>query len=226
MAYDDDTRRARKGRAPLFLTFEGCDGTGKTTQARLLADGMGAVLTSDPKGTGYGREITDIAIREADGWPQAFAFLSARAKLTEDVIMPALRSGRDVVCDRFMDSTFVYQGMLGGIGTESLKGMTMAASHGVRPGITVLLRFDDLGCLHERIARRAGLTGAVPDRFDGMGLDGMKAVQDGFMSLAEAEPERFIVVGCDGRSVEEIHANITDRVSARLASWEGDTPAL
>lgn len=211
-AFHNDTRTEHN---PLFITFEGCDGTGKTTQAGLLAADMDALLTSDPKGTDYGRRITDMAIAQADGWPQTFAFLSARAKLTEDVIMPALRSGRDVVCDRFMDSTFVYQGMLGGIGNDRLHDMTMMASHGIRPDITILLRFNDLECLHGRIARRAAMTGTEPDRFDGMDVAGMKAVQDGFLSLAEAEPERFIVIGCDGRSVDDIHMDIAERVSEK-----------
>lgn len=200
----------------VFITFEGCDGTGKTTQSRLLADDMHALLTSDPKGTVYGKQITDIAIAKADGWAQAFAFLSARAKLTEDVIMPALLTGRNVICDRFMDSTFVYQGILGGLNLSRLRDLTFIASHNIKPDLTIILRFNDLECLHERIVSRAKNEGSELDRFDAMSVSSMREVQDGFMSLASAEPWRFIVIDCDNRSVNEIHEDILKQVNERL----------
>lgn len=200
----------------VFITFEGCDGTGKTTQSKLLADDMHALLTSDPKGTVYGKQITDIAIAKADGWAQAFAFLSARAKLTEDVIMPALLTGRNVICDRFMDSTFVYQGILGGLNLSRLRDLTFIASHNIKPDLTIILRFNDLECLHERIVSRAKDEGSELDRFDAMSASSMREVQDGFMSLASAEPWRFIVIDCDNRSVNEIHEDILKQVNERL----------
>lgn len=200
----------------VFITFEGCDGTGKTTQSKLLADDMHALLTSDPKGTVYGKQITDIAIAKADGWAQAFAFLSARAKLTEDVIMPALLTGRNVICDRFMDSTFVYQGILGGLNLSRLRDLTFIASHNIKPDLTIILRFNDLECLHERIVSRAKDEGSELDRFDAMSANSMREVQDGFMSLASAEPWRFIVIDCDNRSVNEIHEDILKQVNERL----------
>lgn len=201
----------------VFITFEGCDGTGKTTQSKLLADDMHALLTSDPKGTVYGKQITDIAIAKADGWAQAFAFLSARAKLTEDVIMPALLTGRNVICDRFMDSTFVYQGILGGLNLSRLRDLTFIASHNIKPDLTIILRFNDLECLHERIISRAKDEGSELDRFDAMSVSSMREVQDGFMSLASAEPWRFIVIDCDNRSVNEIHEDILKQVNERLS---------
>lgn len=201
----------------VFITFEGCDGTGKTTQSKLLADDMHALLTSDPKGTVYGKQITDIAIAKADGWAQAFAFLSARAKLTEDVIMPALLTGRNVICDRFMDSTFVYQGILGGLNLSRLRDLTFIASHNIKPDLTIILRFNDLECLHERIVSRAKDEGSELDRFDAMSVSSMREVQDGFMSLASAEPWRFIVIDCDNRSVNEIHEDILKQVNERLS---------
>ena len=200
----------------VFITFEGCDGTGKTTQSKLLADDMHALLTSDPKGTVYGKQITDIAIAKADGWAQAFAFLSARAKLTEDVIMPALLTGRNVICDRFMDSTFVYQGILGGLNLSRLRDLTFIASHNIKPDLTIILRFNDLECLHERIVSRAKDEGSELDKFDAMSVSSMREVQDGFMSLASAEPWRFIVIDCDNRSVNEIHEDILKQVNERL----------
>jgi len=201
----------------VFITFEGCDGTGKTTQSKLLADDMHALLTSDPKGTVYGKQITDIAIAKADGWAQAFAFLSARAKLTEDVIMPALLTGRNVICDRFMDSTFVYQGILGGLNLSRLRDLTFIASHNIKPDLTIILRFNDLECLHERIISRAKDEGSELDRFDAMSVSSMREVQDGFISLASAEPWRFIVIDCDNRSVNEIHEDILKQVNERLS---------
>lgn len=201
----------------VFITFEGCDGTGKTTQSKLLADDMHALLTSDPKGTVYGKQITDIAIAKADGWAQAFAFLSARAKLTEDVIMPALLTGRNVICDRFMDSTFVYQGILDGLNLSRLRDLTFIASHNIKPDLTIILRFNDLECLHERIVSRAKDEGSELDRFDAMSVSSMREVQDGFMSLASAEPWRFIVIDCDNRSVNEIHEDILKQVNERLS---------
>lgn len=201
----------------IFITFEGCDGTGKTTQSKLLADDMNALLTSDPKGTDYGKKITDLAIADADGWAQAFAFLSARAKLTEDVIMPALLTGKNVVCDRFMDSTFVYQGILGGLDLGKLHDLTFISSHNIKPDLTILLRFKDLNCLHERIISRAKADGKELDRFDAMSVNSMREVQDGFMSLASAEPWRFIVVDCDNRTVNDIHEDILKQVNERLS---------
>lgn len=200
---------------PLFITFEGCDGTGKTTQAKLLANNMNALLTSDPKGTDYGREITDKAIANEHDWTLAFAFLSARAALTENIIIPALESGRTVICDRFMDSMLVYQGMLGGLDANLLAMFSLTASHGLKPDCTVLLTYDDVETMHSHIVMRARMQGERLDRFDRMDADHMRAVRNGFMRLADTEPDRFIVIHCDGKSIESIHSEILKKLEAK-----------
>lgn len=200
---------------PLFITFEGCDGTGKSTQAKLLANNMNALLTSDPKGTDYGREITDKAIANEHDWTLAFAFLSARAALTDNIIMPELKSGRTVICDRFMDSTLVYQGTLGGLDANLLTMFSLTASHDLKPDCTVLLMYDDVETMHSHVVMRARMQGERLDRFDRMDEDHMRTVQNGFMRLADAEPDRFIVIHCDGKSIESIHSEILKGLEAK-----------
>lgn len=198
---------------PLFITFEGCDGTGKSTQAKILANSMDALLTSDPKGTNYGKLVTDAAISEADGWALAFAFMSARAALVDNVIKPALQAGESVICDRFIDSTLVYQGVLGGLDMQALESMsTSYASAGIIPDLTIVLAYENLDDIHARIVSRAADSGVDMDRFDAMPVDMMRLVQDGFIRIASNNPSNHAIIQCDGKSVDDIHMDIIQSV--------------
>lgn len=208
---------------PMLITIEGCDGTGKTTQAKLLHESIkGSILTSDPKGTAYGKLITDEAIRTQDNdWTTAFAFLSARASLVNNVIKPALINDETIICDRFYDSNLVYQGVLGGLPITDIYDMSMKATGGIQPDCTVLLMFDDIETAHDRIIQRAKNTNQPLDRFDSMTVSSMKRLQDGFMSLIDdygslINSDRFMVIKCDNKSIDNIHMDIINGIISRF----------
>jgi dTMP kinase len=197
----------------MFVSFEGIDGAGKSTQARMLAETVGedAVLVREPGGTPAGERIREILKDPAlELTPRAelMLFLAARAELTEAVIKPALAAGRTVICDRFMDSTVAYQGAARGLGTELVATLNAIAVDGCAPDRTVLLRLET-GIAAGRGEERGGY-GA--DRFEREGDDFQSVIAGAFDALAAAEPERFVVIDAAG-GAGEVHA----RVLAALA---------
>jgi dTMP kinase len=193
--------RARSRGVPAarwFITVEGPDGAGKTTQAEILAgrlreQGLDVLLTREPGGTAIGDRIREILL-SADGeraatepLTDALLFNAARRQLVVDVIRPALEAGRTVVCARYADSTLAYQGYGAGVPLERLRDLEHAATCGLVPDLTILL---DLSV-------EAGLGRKGPDeitRFEGLDLAFHRRVRDGFLALAAASPERFVVV--------------------------------
>ncbi|HXH97228.1 MAG TPA: dTMP kinase, partial [Gaiellaceae bacterium] len=135
----------------MFVTFEGSDGSGKSTQAELLratlaAEGREVVLTREPGGTALGERIRELLLDEAelDGgamspWAEAALFAASRAQHVDQVILPALERGADVVCDRYVDSSLAYQGIARGLGIDEVLELNLAATHGLLPDVTVLL---------------------------------------------------------------------------------------
>jgi dTMP kinase len=158
----------------LFITFEGTDGSGKTTQIELLTEYLKdkdyqVVNTIEPGGTGLGDKIRNILLdrKNAGMSPRAetLLFQASRAELVSKVISPALDSGKIVICDRFYDSTIVYQGMARGLGTEEIVNMSLWATGGLEPDITFLLSID----------RENGLK-----RLSGESMDRIELEEDGF----------------------------------------------
>jgi len=190
-----------------FIALEGGEGTGKSTQARLLADAVGALLTHEPGGTDVGRVIRGLVL-DPDGAPldartEALLMLADRAEHVASVIRPALASGRTVVCDRFSGSTLAYQGYGRGLDLDGLAAMSRWAAGGLEPDVVVLL---DVA-----VGRRAG----VPDRMESEAAAFHQRVVEGYRALAAGDPTRWVVVDGSG-TVEEVAALVLKAVHERL----------
>ncbi|HKJ36891.1 MAG TPA: dTMP kinase [Solirubrobacterales bacterium] len=192
----------------MFVSFEGVDGAGKSTQAELLAGALGTetVLVREPGGTPAGERLRELLKDPGvalDPRAELLLFLAARAQLVEAVIRPALEAGRDVVCDRFMDSTVAYQGVARGLGAETVRELNAVAVAGCVPDRTLLLALDA-----GRAAGRGEARGDFgADRFEGAGEDFRGKVAAAFAEIATAEPERVTVV--DGSGTEaEVHGRV------------------
>jgi dTMP kinase len=191
----------------LFISLEGVDGSGKSTQARLLAEalGDGVVAIREPGGTEAAERIRGLlADPELALEPLAelMLFLAARADLTERVIRPALREGRDVVADRFSDSSVAYQGAARGLGVGEVIGLCEAATEGLWPDLTLLLRIDP----------EAGLGRAEgADRFESEGVELQRAVAAAYEEIAVIASDRVVALDATG-SVEEVHERVLDAV--------------
>lgn len=193
----------------LFVTLEGIDRSGKTTQTALLLDALGdeAVGVREPGGTPAGERVRDVlkdpAVRLS---PQAEAllFAAARAELVADVIRPALQAGRVVVSDRYLDSSLAYQGSARGLGVEEIERVNRFATGGLEPDLTILLDLDTAAA-----ASRAG----EDDRFEQEGADLQRRVHAAYEELAAAQPGRWRRVDAD-REPAEVHADVLDAVRA------------
>jgi dTMP kinase len=176
----------------MFVTFEGVDGSGKTTQAALLvehltATGRDVVATREPGGTALGEKIRGLLLdgEEPAPWAEAALFAAARAELAERVIRPALAASKDVVCDRFLDSSLAYQGAARGLGVERVLELNVAVAD-LTPDRTFVLSLDSEAA--------AGRTGSSPDRIEREDGAFRAAVADGYRQLAERFPERIVVL--------------------------------
>jgi len=191
----------------LFISLEGVDGSGKSTQARLLVEALGAetVAIREPGGTDAAERIRGLLADPAvalEPLAELLLFLAARADLTERVIRPALEAGRDVVSDRFSDSSVAYQGAARGLGVGEVISLCDTATDGLWPDLTVLLRLDpELG-----LGRADG-----EDRFEAEGLELQREVATAYEEIAIIASDRFVVVDAAG-SVEEVHARIMDAI--------------
>ena len=192
-----------------FITMEGVDGSGKTTQlqltARFLLDrGYDVVTTREPGGTKMAERIRGLVL-DADAAINArtevMLYLAARAEHVETVIKPALAEGKLVLCDRFADSTMVYQGFVRGIETDKVKALCEFAADGLQPDLTLLLDAAPEALLQRRADR------GVRDRFEQEGLEFQKKVRAGFLSLASAEPARIKKVNAL-QNAEAVQADI------------------
>jgi dTMP kinase len=195
--------------AGLFVTFEGIDRSGKTTQARMLVEALGpdAVAVREPGGTELGERVRGILKdpgAEIGPHAEALLFAAARAELCRGVIRPALESGRIVVSDRFLDSSLAYQGAARGLGVDEVLEVNRFATDGLVPDITILLALDPAAA-----ARRAG----EADRFEGEGAGLQARVAEAYERLVEAEPGRVRRVDAD-RPPEQVHAEVIAIVEA------------
>lgn len=194
-----------------FIAIEGGEGTGKSTQARLLAERLGAVLTREPGGTEVGERVRALVLDPAvavDPRAEALLMAAARAQHVAEVIEPALASGRNVVTDRFTGSSLAYQGVGRGLGVDWVAALSVFATAGLEPDLVVLL---DLPM--EVAAPR--LTEA-PDRMEQAGESFHTQVHAAFGQLAAADPAHWVVVPADG-TVDEVAARVWASVPANWA---------
>ncbi len=194
----------------MFVTFEGVDGSGKSTQAGLLteslrAEGRDVVATREPGGTPLGEEVRKLLLQGVDmsPWAEAALFAAARAELVERVIAPALVAGRDVVCDRYVDSSLAYQGIARGLGVDAVLGLNLPAIQGRLPDRTFLVLLDP-----ETARARSR---QPSDRIEREGADFQRKVEEAYRSLAAMFPERITTV--DG---ERPPHEIAEEVRGRL----------
>lgn len=207
----------------LFISFEGLDGSGKTTQMRRLAKRLRArghvvLETVEPGGTEIGGKIRqvllDAANQELSPIAELLLYFASRAQNVDERIGPALRRGEIVLADRFTDSTLVYQGCGRGLGAETVLALDRVACRGLKPDLTLLVDIDVETSLARARARNAAQP-AGETRMDEQSLEFHRKVYEAYQALAAGEPERIRRI--DGRAaIEEIELAIWDVVSAHV----------
>ena len=194
----------------MFVSFEGLDGCGKTTQARLLAaaleeTGVEVVLTREPGGTPLGEQIRDLVLHgdHVAPWAEAALYAAARAQHVEELIRPALACGATVVCDRYVDSSVAYQGAGRELGVEEVLALNLTAVGGLLPDLTFLVEID----VDAALAR----IGDKGDRIERAEAEFWPRVAEAYRALAARFPERYVVI--DGRrGIAEVSEEIRDHV--------------
>lgn len=204
----------------MFISFEGSEGCGKSTQiamleAALAARGREVQRVREPGGTPLGEEIRRLLKHSAAGEgmcaeAEILLFSASRAELTRSIILPALAGGQVVIADRFVDSTTVYQGIARGLPAAAVATVSAFATSGRLPDLTILL---DLEVAASRA--RTDSRGQQRDRFEREDDAFFEKVRRGYLELAAAQPERFLVIDAD-HSPEEIHRLVMDRVAQQL----------
>ncbi len=198
----------------LFLTFEGGEGSGKSTQIAMLRSAFDSlalpyVCIREPGGTRVGEEIREILLDPSHGFmsfrAELLLYEAARAQLVAEVIAPALKVGKIVLCDRFYDSTAAYQGHARGLPIEQIDGLNLFAADSLVPDLTILLDVDPL----VGIVRA---TGQGADRIEREGIEFHQRVRQGFLAIASSQPERFAVIDAS-LSPAEVHLAAISAVS-------------
>ena len=206
-----------------FITFEGGEGSGKSTQIQLLVDhlsralsGVAPVVTREPGGTDSAESIRQLLVTgKAERWraaTEAMLMSASRHEHVAHVLRPALAAGKLVICDRYNDSTRAYQGIVGGVPREDIEALNRLACGDLVPDLTILLDMDVAEGL-----RRASDRAGDESRFESKGLEFHQKVRTAFLDLAGRYPGRFVIVDA-GRSVETVAADIVDIVLPRLAT--------
>lgn len=210
-----------------FITFEGIEGCGKTTQIRmagefLSAQGVSVLVTEEPGGTALGAELRRILLNRATLDPceeaELFLFLADRAQHVREIIRPALRDGKWVLCDRFSDATLAYQGFGRGLDLDFVRRMCDFSSGALKPDRTLLFDLPvDVG-LKRALERVSRIEKAPPeDRFEREALTFHEKVKEGYLYLARGEPERFRVID-GGQTVMEVRRDVSFHLSDLLKS--------
>jgi len=194
-----------------FIALEGGEGSGKSTQARLLADELGAVATYEPGDTAVGAAIRALLLDPAtsglDDRAEALLMAADRAQHAHEVIRPALASGRHVVCDRFVASSIAYQGYGRGMPPDRIADLSAWATGGLLPDLTVLLDVP--------VDLAGARLSTTPDRFEAAGADFHERVADGYRTMAANDPAGWVII--DGRGpIEDVAAAVRAAVRERL----------
>lgn len=207
-----------------FITFEGGEGAGKSTQVRLLAEalhdkGIPVVTTREPGGSAGAEEIRTLLVEGPpgrwDGLSEALLHYAARRDHVQNTVLPALADGRWVISDRFNDSTIAYQGYGHGTDLEYLRALYRMVAGDLRPHLTIILDLPaDVGL------RRAGRRGGAEDRYERMAPEFHARLREGFLAIAAGEPDRCVVIDAaqpPERVHEDVLAALTERLSDRLS---------
>ena len=202
-----------------FITFEGPEGGGKSTHIKLLAEflraqGKDVLVTREPGGTRLAELIRSLVREEIEDPPvvrsEVLLFLAARAQVVSNVIRPALEKGVWVLCDRFSDSTFAYQGYGRGIDVELLRQLNDFATQGLIPDMTILLDVP-LEVSRSRLLERQANTNSSADRIEQAGEEFHRRLREGFLEMAKGAPQRFVVVD-SSKELEAVNKNIEEAV--------------
>ena len=204
----------------MFITFEGLDSSGKSTQAKLLAEelkeeGKQVVFLREPGGTGISEKIRAILLDrdhlEMDQLAELFLFSAARTQLVTEVIQPALSAGMIVLCDRFHDSTTAYQGYGRGLDLDAVKRINTVATKGLLPDVTFILDIPT-----SEIQRRRSRAKLDVDRMESSGLEFYEKVRKGYQAIARGEPKRCVLI--DGsKPLQELREEIWSILSTKLS---------
>jgi len=198
-----------------FIAFEGGEGCGKSTQAELLAEHLGAVLTREPGGTQFGERLRDMMLDHSTGRldprAEALVFAASRAHLVSTVIRPALEAGTIVLCDRYIDSSVAYQGVARGLGEQDVLTLNAWATQGLFPELTILLDVEpQYGLLRSE---------GVADRIESEDPLFHAKVAQAYLKIAEEHPERCVVIQANG-SEQEVHARVREALDRVLGKVE------
>ncbi len=211
-----DTQAPAQSRRGRFITFEGIDGAGKSTQiealrALIASKGFEAVLTREPGGTPLGEKIREMLLHdEMTATTETLLFFASRAEHVETKIKPAIEAGRWVLSDRFTDATYAYQAGGKGFPGERVEALENWTLEGFEPDLTILFDLDPAAA-----AKRRGRRGGEADRFERESTAFFERVREAYLSRAARQPERFLVVDAS-LAFEAIAAGIAERVSAWL----------
>ncbi len=206
---------------PKVISFEGIDGAGKTLMASLFADYLSSmdievVLLRDPGSTHLGETLRELLLNKSftSPWIDVLLFFSARLEGINSKILPALREGKWVILDRFIDATLAYQGYGQGLDVDDIRRIYDIVSYGFYPDLTILLDCP-VEIAVERIRNRAN----EKTRWERLGYDFLERVRDGYRKIASKEPERFVVV--DGsKSLEEVFSSIRLAFMEKAKVWD------
>lgn len=201
-----------------FITIEGTDGSGKSTQIELLMDylrkkGADVIFTREPGGTQISEKIREIILdvdnSEMTGITEALLYAAARSQHVEEKIIPALEAGKIIICDRFVDSSIAYQGAARGIGAEKIMGINEAALHGIMPDMTLFFDLSpEKGILRKKNERAL-------DRLEKEKMDFHEKVYEGYKNLCKKYPERIKPIDAD-RSIDEVHSEVIEVIDGLL----------
>jgi dTMP kinase len=196
----------------VFVTFEGADGSGKSTQAELLraaleAEGRDVVLTREPGGTELGEAVRELVLNGPvmGAWAEAALFAASRAEHVYEVIRPALERGADVLCDRYLDSSLAYQGIARGLGVDAVLQLNLAVTGGLLPDVTFVLLLDPAVATGRHVD---------PDRLEREGTELQAKVDAAYRELAQRFPERIVTIDATG-SPETIAREVRERLRER-----------
>ena len=202
----------------MFITFEGIEGSGKTTQVELLYNyltekGMDVVKTREPGGTIFGEALRKVFLQpDIHVYPlsELLVFMAMRAQHVEEAILPALKEGKIVISDRFSDASYAYQGYGRGIDLGIITTLNRLVTKGVTPNLTVLLN-----CTVDEGFKRKMVNGIALDRFEKEAIAFHKRIRQGYRNISKEEPNRFLVIN-GNKGIEETHRIIKNRVERLL----------